>query len=74
MAINRSEKAKDELERLSKTQNPFSNDQINYTREFLEAQWQDQRAFQQTHTNSETEERECLAEYLDRQATLETLR
>jgi hypothetical protein len=74
MAFNRSEKAKVELDRLCETRNPFSIDQLNYTRGFFEAQWQDQRDFQQTHMNSETEERELLAEYLDRQATLETLR
>ncbi|PLW23158.1 hypothetical protein PCASD_16526 [Puccinia coronata f. sp. avenae] len=74
MVFNRSEKAKVELDRLCETRNPFSIDQLNYTRGFFEAQWQDQRDFQQTHTNSETEERERLAEYLDRQATLETLR
>ncbi|PLW13185.1 hypothetical protein PCASD_19009 [Puccinia coronata f. sp. avenae] len=74
MAIDRSEKAKVELDRLCETRNPFSIDQLNYTRGFFEAQWQDQQDFQQTHSNSETEERERLAEYLDRQATLETLR
>ncbi|PLW35882.1 hypothetical protein PCASD_12115 [Puccinia coronata f. sp. avenae] len=74
MAIDRSEKAKVELDRLCETRNPFSIDQLNYTRGFFEAQWRDQRDFQQTHSNLETEERERLAEYLDRQATLETLR
>ncbi|PLW37595.1 hypothetical protein PCASD_09036 [Puccinia coronata f. sp. avenae] len=74
MAVDCSEKAKDELASLSRTQNPFSSNQTNYTRKFFETQWQDQRSFQQTHTSAETEERECLAEFLDRQATLEILR
>jgi hypothetical protein len=74
MAIDRSEKAKVKLDQLCETRNPFSIDQLNYTRGFFEAQWQDQQDFQQTHSNLETEERERLAEYLDRQATLETLR
>ena len=74
MAIDRSDKAKEELDSLSKTQNPFSTDQLNYTREFFEEQWRDQQAFQQNHTNAQTEEQELLAEYLDQKATLENLR
>jgi hypothetical protein len=74
MAIEQCEKAKDKLDRLSKTHNPFANSQLNYKCNFFEAQWQDQQTFQKTHTNLETEERERLAEYLDHQATLKTLR
>ncbi|POW21839.1 hypothetical protein PSHT_01926 [Puccinia striiformis] len=38
------------------------------------AQWQDQRDFQQNHLDTETAERERLAVYLDREATLTKVR
>ncbi|KAI9614943.1 hypothetical protein KEM48_005855 [Puccinia striiformis f. sp. tritici PST-130] len=40
----------------------------------LTTQWQDQRDFQQNHLDTETAERERLAVYLDREATLTKVR
>ncbi|KAA1080869.1 hypothetical protein PGT21_050213 [Puccinia graminis f. sp. tritici] len=74
MADNKGEAARAQLAELATVQNVFSNDQSNYDHQFFESQWQDQRSFQENHTNAETEERERLAVYLDRQATLEKLR
>ncbi|OAV96313.1 hypothetical protein, variant [Puccinia triticina 1-1 BBBD Race 1] len=74
MACEKGDAASARLNELTRVQNPFSLDQSTYNREFFESQWQDQRNFQQNHTDVETEERERLAVYLDRHATLETLR
>ncbi|KAI9620201.1 hypothetical protein H4Q26_013769 [Puccinia striiformis f. sp. tritici PST-130] len=74
IAGEKGDTARAQLVELTKVPNEFSLDQSNYNREFFESQWQDQRRFQQNHTTIESEEQERLAVYLNRQATLETLR
>jgi hypothetical protein len=74
IAVKRGEGAKACLDGLTRLRNPFSLPQINYTSDFFKSQWEDQRNFQQNHSEAETEERERLAAYLDQQATLDALR
>ncbi|PLW55384.1 hypothetical protein PCANC_02345 [Puccinia coronata f. sp. avenae] len=59
---------------LAVLRNPFDTHQGTYTSAFLKSQWINQVNFQKSHNDTETEENEQLAAFLDQEATLTRLR